>query len=213
MDVTLIAFALVVFVTVGTPGPTVILALTNGSRFGLRRAGAGILGAALSDIALISCAALGLGALLASSAFWFGVVKWLGVVYLAWLGVQMLRSAGQFGTADDGRLSPRDALAGTSGRIFQKSFLVAITNPKGYLFFAAFLPQFVDTSGSLFSQYAALALIFVLIDILVISTYAAIGANAMRFFRDGGAKWLERGCGATLLILAAVLASYRRTEL
>lgn len=210
MDVTLITFALVALITVGTPGPTVLLALTNGSRYGLRRAGNGIIGAALSDLVLITCAALGLGALLATSAFWFGVVKWVGVAYLAWLGIQILRTAGQFhATLDDPQAALRD-IEGSPRRIFQKSFFVAVTNPKGYLFFAAFLPQFIKLAQPLPAQYATLALIFVLVDIAVMMTYAVLGSQAMRFLQQKGAMWLERGCGVTLIVLAAALASYRR---
>ena len=83
MDVTLITFAFVALVTVGTPGPTVLLALTNGSRYGVHRTRAGIMRAALSDVVLVTCAALGLGAVLAASSIWFGVVKWIGIAYIA----------------------------------------------------------------------------------------------------------------------------------
>ena len=208
MDYSLLAFALVVFVTVATPGPTVLLALTNGSRFGFSMAGAGIIGAGLSDLVLMTAAALGLGALLATSAFWFGVVKWLGVAYLAWIGLQMLRSAGELGHVAASQRGTRGA--GAAVRIFRKSFLVAVTNPKGYLFFAAFLPQFVDMTEPLVGQYVTLAVVFVLIDVAVMAIYAALGANAMRVLAQRGAMWLERCCGMVLLMLAAGLALYKR---
>lgn len=210
MDMTLVSFACVALITTGTPGPTVLLALTNGSRYGLRRAGAGIAGAALSDIVLITCAAFGLGAVLAASAFWFGVVKWAGVAYLAWLGVQMLRSAGSFHAGMDDRAGTGADMGGSSAQVFRKSLLVAVTNPKGYLFFAAFLPQFITPAQPLAAQYATLALIFVLVDVAVMTAYASLGVQAMRVLRQQGAMWLERLCGATLLALAALLAGYRR---
>lgn len=211
MDITLATFAFVALVTVGTPGPTVLLALTNGSRYGFRRAAAGILGAALSDLVLISCAALGLGALLATSAFWFSVVKWVGVVYLAWLGVQMLKSTGQFQAKLAGANTALGMSEGTPRKIFQKSLLVAVTNPKGYLFFAAFLPQFLDAALPLPTQYLTLAVIFVVVDMAVMAIYAGLGAQAMRFLRQNGAMWLERCCGATLIFLAGTLAAYRQS--
>src|SRR6516225_4684368 len=83
---TLLAFALVAFIGIATPGPTVLLALTNGSRFGVRRAAFGMAGAVISDFVLIGAVAIGLGALLAASEFWFAAVKWIGVCYLAFLG-------------------------------------------------------------------------------------------------------------------------------
>ena len=206
----LAAFAFVVLLAVATPGPTVLLALSNGSRFGIRRASYGVAGAAVSDLVLITAAALGLGAVLATSAFWFSVVKWLGVAYLAFLGFQMLRSTGKPEALPEHGRSGADAVSGSRSLVFRKSFLVAVTNPKGYLFFAAFLPQFVDTGAPMVGQYMALAVVFVLIDASVMTAYAAIGARAVRFLRHQGSVWLDRACGAVLLLLAGSLAFYRR---
>ena len=93
-------FLLAALVTVATPGPTVLLALTNGSRAGLRGAAWGILGAVLSDGILVGTVALGLGALLAASEVLFQGVRWIGVVYLIGLGVQVLRGSGREIPAD-----------------------------------------------------------------------------------------------------------------
>lgn len=137
-DMTLLAFTLVAFIGIATPGPTVLLALSNGSKFGIQRALIGMAGAILSDFVLIGAVALGLGALLAASEFWFSVVKWVGVCYLVFLGLMLLRSRGTL----DGALQPADRNGATSARsIFLKSFLVAVTNPKGYLFFSAAVHQ------------------------------------------------------------------------
>lgn len=99
MGISLLTFALLALVVVMTPGPTVLLALSNGTRFGFVAAGYGIAGAAISDAVLIAAAGLGLGAVLAASAFLFNLVKWGGVLYLIWLGVQMLRSSGELDIA------------------------------------------------------------------------------------------------------------------
>jgi len=205
--ITLFAFALVSFIGIATPGPTVLLALTNGSRFGVRRALVGMIGAVLSDFVLIGAVALGLGALLAASEFWFSVVKWIGAGYLAFLGIMLLRSKGSLnetlhGTAQNGLGSPRS--------IFLKSFLVAVTNPKGYLFFSAFLPQFIAPAEPQVAQYAVLALVFAMIDFLVMFGYAALGSQAVRLLKTSGALWLDRICGGALLALAGSLAFYRR---
>src|SRR5215467_8646501 len=93
-EATILAFTVVSFIGIATPGPTVLLALTNGSRFGVRRALPGMVGAVLSDAVLISAVAIGLGALLAASEFWFSALKWVGAAYLAFLGIMMLRSKG-----------------------------------------------------------------------------------------------------------------------
>jgi threonine/homoserine/homoserine lactone efflux protein len=206
MTQTLLVFSIVAFVGIATPGPTVLLALTNGSRFGIRASLPGMAGAVLSDFVLISAVAVGLGALLAASQFWFSMVKWVGVVYLAYLGIRLLLSKGTFAVPDEqntsGLASPR--------AIFLRSFLVAVTNPKGYLFFSAFLPQFIVPAQLQLPQYAALAITFATIDFLVMFGYASAGAQAIRFLRVRGVLWLERLCGAALLALAGSLALYRR---
>ena len=204
---TLLAFALVAMVAIATPGPTVLLALTNGSRFGLRRACAGMFGAVLSDFVLVGAVAVGLGALLAASEFWFAVVKWIGVAYLAYLGIMMLRSKGMLDSslrahaADDPK-SARD--------IFLKSFLVAVTNPKGYLFCSALLPQFIAPGAPQIPQYLIIAIVFAAIDFTIMFAYAMLGAQAVRLLKRSGSLWLDRICGCALLALSGSLALYRR---
>lgn len=166
---TLLAFITVSFIGIATPGPTVLLALTNGSRFGVRRALAGMVGAVLSDFVLIGAVAIGLGALLAASEFWFSALKWAGAAYLAFLGIMMLRSKGTI----DGMLRANAELGkDTVLSIGLKSFMVAVTNPKGYLFFSAFLPQFIDPVAPLMAQYAILALVFAALDFAIMFGYA-----------------------------------------
>ena len=158
---TLAVFALVAFVTIVTPGPTVLLALANGARYGVRRSVPGMFGAVVSDFVLVGSVALGLGALLAASEFWFSVVKWVGAAYLAWLGIKLLRSRGGLdltaAQTDQGESAPR--------RIFAKSFLVAVTNPKGYLFCSALLPQFINAGQPQWPQYVAIGLVFATLDL------------------------------------------------
>jgi threonine/homoserine/homoserine lactone efflux protein len=205
--VTLLAFAAVSFVAIATPGPTVLLALTNGSRYGVRRASAGLTGAVLSDFVLIGAVAVGLGALLAASEFWFAMLKYVGAAYLAFLGMMMFRSKGTF---DAALKSGGQTGSGSPLSIGLKSFMVAVTNPKGYLFFSAFLPQFIDPTMPQATQYALLALIFASLDFLIMLGYAIFGSQAVRFLKTAGAVWIERACGGALLALAGSLALYRR---
>ena len=206
-SLTLLAFALVAFICIATPGPTVLLALANGSRFGVRRACYGMLGAMLSDVVLVSASALGLGALLAASAFWFAVVKWIGVAYLAFLGAMLLASRGALD------MPPSGLGGGTGGArpMFLKSFLVAVTNPKGYLFVSALMPQFITPALPQVPQYLELGTVFVALDFPVMFGYAMLGPQAVRVLKKSGALWLDRICGAALLTLAGSLALYRRS--
>lgn len=205
---TLLAFALVALIAIATPGPTVLLALANGSRFGLRRSVAGMLGAVASDFVLVGAVALGLGALLTASEFWFSVLKWVGAAYLAWLGWRLLRSKGGLDLAAasastaHGEARPR--------AVFAKSFLVAVTNPKGYLFCTALLPQFIDPAAPQWPQYTAIGVVFTALDFAVMFAYAAVGAHAMRLLRRRAMLWMDRCCGGALLMLSGSLLFYRR---
>lgn len=204
---TLVLFVAVAFVAIATPGPTVLLALANGSRYGVRRSLPGMLGAVLSDFVLVGAVALGLGTLLAASEFWFSALKWAGAIYLAWLGVRLLRSRGGF------ELPPQSAEEAqrTSRAIFTKSFLVAVTNPKGYIFCSALLPQFIDATAPQAPQFVTIAIVFVTVDFLVMLAYAFIGSRAVRMLKVSAVKWLDRACGGALLALAGSLALFRRS--
>lgn len=204
---TLLAFSLVALIAIATPGPTVLLALANGSRFGLRRSVPGMFGAVASDFVLVGAVALGLGALLAASEFWFSVVKWVGAAYLAWLGVRLLRSKGGLDLPSSPTEQGPD---GTPRAVFAKSFLVAVTNPKGYLFCSALLPQFIDAAAPQWPQYVVIGLVFAGLDFAVMWGYAAIGARAMRLLKRRAVLWLDRCCGAALLALSGSLLLYRR---
>jgi threonine/homoserine/homoserine lactone efflux protein len=205
---TLLLFSIVAFVAIATPGPTVLLALANGSRYGVRRAMPGMLGAVLSDFVLVGAVALGLGALLAASEFWFSVLKWVGAVYLAWLGFRLIRSKGGFEVPVDGSAASDPRHTGRS--IFAKSFLVAVTNPKGYLFCSALLPQFIDPAAAQAPQYVAISIVFAGMDFAVMLGYAFVGARAVRLLKASATQWLDRVCGGALLALAGSLAFYRR---
>ncbi|SFO30823.1 Threonine/homoserine/homoserine lactone efflux protein [Variovorax sp. PDC80] len=204
---TALLFCIVALAAIATPGPTVLLALSNGSRRGVRGALPGMFGAMLSDFVLVGAVALGLGALLAASEFWFSMLKWVGAAYLAWLGIRMLRSkGGSFERPAEGAA----AAPGSGRQVFFKSFLVAVTNPKGYLFCSALLPQFIDPAASQGMQYAIIAVLFAGLDMAVMLVYAFVGAKAMQLLTARAARWIDRTCGAMLLALAGSLAFYRR---
>src|SRR5512145_2535933 len=136
---TICLYIVTCFAVTVTPGPTMLLALANGTSRSWRIAGMGILGAALSDLLLIGAVSVGLGALLAASEAIFTTVKWVGVLYLAWLAIQLwFRQPAAVKMNIDNSSS-------TATKAFSRSLLVALSNPKGLLFFSAFLPQFINT--------------------------------------------------------------------
>lgn len=190
-----------------TPGPTMLLALSNGIAGGMRAAVWGIVGASLGAGVLVCTVALGLGTLLAASEWLFNAIRVAGVVYLAWLGLKLWRTQ---------PLDIRAALAASPaqprrGRVaFTRSLTVALSNPKTLLFFAAFLPQFVDVSHPQGPQYALLGTVFVGLDTCVMLAYAAAGTQAVRWLSVRSLRAVNRGCAAGMWLLAATLAFWRR---
>ncbi|TRM54194.1 LysE family translocator, partial [Achromobacter sp. LC458] len=191
---TLLLFILASAVAIITPGPTTLLAMSNGSRHGVRAASWGMAGAVLADLILVGSVASGLGVVLAASEVAFQIIKWVGAAYLAYLGWKMLRS-------DAALVLPSaatdiDRPAGLA--LGMRSFLVALTNPKALLFMSAFLPQFIDPQAPLLVQYAIVAGVLATINVLTMLVYAALGAQMVRVFRGSGLRWLNRVCGGVM---------------
>ncbi|MBL8361664.1 MAG: LysE family transporter [Rubrivivax sp.] len=181
-----------------SPGPNGLLALTHGVLHGARQTLYTIAGGALGFTVLIALSMFGIGALLAASAGWLVVLKWLGGAYLVWLGVQVWRSP-PLGAELAARAAPR---AGWS--MFREGALSAVTNPKGLLFFAAFLPQFVDPARSLVVQFAIMAGTFAVIEIateLIIATMA----HRIRPWLARVGKRFNQACGGVFVAIGAAL--------
>lgn len=211
MNDSLLLFGGLALVTVATPGPTTLLALNHGARHGVGAALPGVAGAVLSDAVLIAAVAAGLGGLLATSATAFELLRWTGVLYLAWLGWRLLRTpdtSSAAGLADAAAAPP--AQRERPAAVFRRSFTVAVTNPKGYLFFSALLPSFIDPAAPLGPQYALLAAVFAGIDGAVLLAYAAAGAAGARRFGAGAQRRIDQASGLVLITLAGALALWRR---
>nr|WP_154741824.1 LysE family translocator [Pseudomonas karstica] len=192
---------------IAIPGPTVLLALHNGSRHGLKAALWGMAGAVLADALLVIAVACGLGLLLAASEGLFQGLKWIGSAYLIWLGWQMLRSPQMaLPTVGEGE-EPGAHLAG----IFTRSFLVAISNPKALLFMSAFLPQFVDSAQPQLPQYACLLLVLCVLNVSTMMFYAVCGARLLRRLQPVHLQHFNRGAGGLLMTMGVLLAAYRRS--
>jgi threonine/homoserine/homoserine lactone efflux protein len=199
----LLAFIGASLVLALTPGPAVVYiiarTLSQGRGCGL----ASVLGVALGNLANALGAAIGLAALFAVSSTAFTVVKWAGALYLVYLGVRMLR-APQAQAA-----SSTEAVRGQSlGRVFRDGFLVALLNPKTSLFFAAFLPQFMDAQASPLLQTASLGAVFVGIacctDLIYVFTASLVAPRLGKAVRH--AVWGNRVAGASFIGLGVLTA-------
>jgi homoserine/homoserine lactone efflux protein len=181
-----------------SPGPNGLLALTHGALHGRRQALYTIFGGALGFVVVIALSMFGIGALLQSSLIWLVVLKWLGGAYLVWLGIQVWRSP-PIGLELSGDASPRGGAS-----MFRQGALSALTNPKALLFFAAFLPQFIDPARSLVLQFFIMAGTFALVEVL---TELLIARAAQRI-----SSWLQRvgrrfnqACGGVFMAIGVAL--------
>jgi homoserine/homoserine lactone efflux protein len=153
----------------------------------------------------VGIVSLGLGAILLASETLFALVKWLGVAYLVYLGVVTWRAPAR-GFQDN----PHDE-AQTARDVFLRGFFVNITNPKGIIFFAAILPQFIDVARPQLQQYAILAATTFAVDLVVMMGYTALAAKVLRLMRDPGhLRWVNRGLGGAFVAAGVALASFRR---
>lgn len=182
-----------------SPGPNGLLALTHGAMYGHRKATATIAGGALGFVLLIALSMFGIGALLQASLVWLAVLKIAGGAYLVWLGVQLWRSP-----------PIADALSASLGavsamRLFRQGFLSAATNPKGILFFAAFLPQFIDPHRSLWVQFAIMAATFAATEITY-ELLVAIAAHRVKRWLARAGRRFNQACGAVFALLGLGLA-------
>ena len=181
-----------------SPGPNGLLALTHGALHGRRKALYTVTGGCVGFVTIIALSMFGIGALLQASLVWLTILKWVGGAYLVWLGIQVWRSP-PLGIEIHGSAQPR-----TAWSLFRQGALSALTNPKGLLFFTAFLPQFIDPARSLFVQFVIMSTTFAAIEI---TTEVFIASMAHRI-----SPWLARvgrrfnqACGGVFVAIGVAL--------
>ncbi len=186
------------------PGPTVLLVLSYAISKGRSVAVASAAGVALGDLIAMTASLVGLGALVLASATAFTLLKWVGALYLIWLGYKLLRSAPSAG------LQPaRDV---TSRGVFTHAAAVTALNPKSIAFFIAFVPQFIQPDASLLPQFAILITTFVALAALNALAYALLADRLRRALSTPNViTWLTRAGGATLIGMGMLTATLRRT--
>ena len=187
------------------PGPTVLLVLSYALSQGRPVAVASAAGVALGDLVAMSASLLGLGALVMASATLFTVLKWVGAVYLVWLGWTLLRSAPREG------LSLPATEIGARG-VFTHAAAVTALNPKSIAFFIAFVPQFIAPAAPLLPQFAILTATFVALAALNALAYALLADRLRKLIaRPGIITWITRAGGGALICMGILTASLRRS--
>lgn len=196
-----ITFTLASAVLLAIPGPTVMLVVAEGIGAGKRAAMAMVPGVALGDLTAMSISLAGAGALLATSATAFTVLKFAGAAYLIWLGVKLWRNPAQ--KLDTPK--PRSAARG-----FRDAYVVTALNPKSIVFFVAFVPQFIDPAAAFLPQVIVMVTTFVLLASLNVALWALLaGEMRARIGRPSVLKWMSRA-GASFMIGAGILTALAR---
>jgi threonine/homoserine/homoserine lactone efflux protein len=194
-----LAFVAASAVLLVIPGPTILLVVSYALGQGWRTALPMAIGVALGDFTAMTVSMLGLGALLAASATVFTVLKWIGAVYLAWLGIKLWRAGGSLNA------EPRKD-ATSAWKMLGHAWLVTALNPKGITFFVAFLPQFLDHGGDFWTQMAIFESTFLVLAFLNAFTYAVTAARARRVVANPRAIRIVNRTGGTLLVSAGIAA-------
>ena len=190
------------------PGPAVVYIVTRTVTQGRTAGLVSVLGIHVGSIFYVLVTSLGLSALLLASTMAFQIVKWLGVAYLIWLGVQKL----WLRKTEDGSVTEPPPMS--TWRIFAQGVLVNVLNPKTLVFFVAFLPQFVDPArGAVAGQLLFFGIGFIVLGILSDGTYALLASVLSgRLRRTATARRrLDLSSGLVYILLGAVAATVSQT--
>ncbi|MCE0495544.1 LysE family translocator [Vibrio salinus] len=204
----ILIFALTVFVASIIPGPSMLLALTHGMCYGVKRTLASAMGNVSVTLiqALISIA--GLGAVLVTSETAFQIVKWCGAAYLLYIGLSMLFSSAPSPLADNSD----EKLQGISlSKMFLQSALTTAGNPKAIIFFSAVFPQFIKPDEFFLLQSVVLVVVCCVIAFACFMIYALGGQKVVSLFSSTRAgKYIQRTMGVTFIGSGVALAMSKR---
>ncbi|MFT5220748.1 MAG: homoserine/homoserine lactone efflux protein [Planctomycetota bacterium] len=197
-------FLVVAIVIMVTPGPAVVLAITNGILHGVRGALFAIFGNMTGLVILTAISSLGLGAVISTNDWLFDLLKWLGGLYLVYLGVMMWRT-------DKSRIGVSvqiDSVKSlTHGQLYQRGLMVTASNPKAIIFVTALLPQFIQPQQPLIPQFAILIGTMLAMQLLVLGSYALLANQIRHWLNYGGRiKLLHRIIGSCFVGFGILLA-------
>jgi threonine/homoserine/homoserine lactone efflux protein len=204
---TWLAFAAASAIMLAIPGPTILLVISYALGHGRRTALATVTGVTLGDFTAMTASLAGLGALLATSATLFTILKLIGAGYLMFLGIKLWRAPVVTGPMGDNDNLPEEKPL----KILAHAYVVTALNPKSIIFFIAFVPQFLDLNRPFLPQTLILEATFLCLAALNALCYVLLADMARGFIRKASVQKMVNRTGGTLLIAAgAVTAGYRR---
>lgn len=192
-------FTTVTLVVSASPGPVMLACMIDAGRYGVAKSIFTMLGASAGNLILMLLSALGLGLLVEQSEWVFHLIKWIGAAYLIYLGIKLM-------------LTPplsldQQARQIRSSHLFGKAFVVAVSNPKGLIYFGALMPQFIDIKQSMAPQFTLLTVIFLAMDLVWMVIYAVGGRSIMRWLKSPRHQyWFNWISGGALFLTGCLLA-------
>ncbi len=190
-----------VFVFFATPPDTSqLLIISNSIRYGLRRSAFTIIGDLSANCIQMTAAAFGLAAIITTSAHAFILIKWLGVCYLAFIGLKLIFSSEQ-GRHTHSRVS------GNSIQLFRQGFVTSMANPFAIVFFGALFPQFIDVMRPVFPQLFILGVTYLVVDGLLLIAWGFLGDRAASVLANYSVSLVNKVCGGLMLGAALLLSS------
>lgn len=181
------------------PDTSQLLLISNSLRHGVRRSLATVAGDLSANTLQMTAAAFGLTAVIAASAEALAVVKWLGVAYLAWLGLRLILSRPEGRGAAAG--------AGRPSALYRQGFLTSAANPWAVVFFGALFPQFIDPGLPVWPQLLILGLTYLAVDGVLLVLWGWAAVSTLGRVRRLSGQWVNRISGALMMAAAALLAS------
>ncbi len=203
---TWLAFFAACWVISLSPGAGAIASMSSGLQYGFWRGYWNALGLQLALIVQIAVIAAGLGAVLATSAMAFTLIKWFGVAYLVYLGIKQWRALPS-DLSEDATVRP----IGKPLALVFRGFLVNISNPKALVFMLAILPQFIDTHLPLLPQYLMIGVTMVSVDLIVMAGYTGLASKVLRALKTPKQqRRMNRTFAGLFVSAAAFLATLHR---
>ena len=190
-----------------SPGPGAIASMSAGLNHGFRYGYVTIFGLVLGIWSQLLIVGVGLGALIAASATAFTVVKWLGVGYLVWLGVAQWRAPARpmVAASDSGEVV-------TQRSLILKAWMINVVNPKGTVFLLAVVPQFINLSHPLTTQYLIIGATLAFTDMVVMSGYTALASRVLGALKEPShIRAMNRTFGSLFIVAGSLLALFKRS--
>ena len=203
-----IYYALAILILTATPGPNLLLAITTSVSSGFNSSVYTVLGGVFATVGIMTLSFTGLGVIIASSEVLFNIIKYLGAMYLIYLGYKAFTSKEENYNFDTNNIiTSKDKIS-----LFLKGFIVASSNPKAIVFFIALFPQFIDPNSSMLLQYFILVGTFVVPEIFWLLLYAYLGAKSSNWFLEKGrAKFFNRITGGVFIGAGVLLSTSNKT--